>query len=257
MKNGHKITIVVVAIFFGYVLGNNLPIDFLKPNLTDDNVTKSDYYKLIISLISAFITFCAVIVALFKDDFRELWKHPKIEFQVPVNITIEDIDSPENAKSESTFIQANRYISRIEVHNKGNLPALNAEIYLEKLEFIPKESTISQHIETPGSALKWNATESISIIIPPGGKKLINVVEITAPENTSLPDSAKTNKPSNLIIGNIINTTEREKGKWKATFSLYAQNLKPISFEIIVEWTGLWKNRLTEFNNQYKISKTA
>ena len=31
----------------------------------------------------------------------------------------------------------------------------------------------------------------------------------------------------------------------------------PVSFKLEIEWTGIWKNRLTEFNNQFKISKKA
>lgn len=239
----------------GYAFGNFIPLDILKPEFAEDILSKEEYYRLLISIISAFITLSAVIVALFKDDFREQWKRPKIDFSIPSKITIEDQNPSENADSDN--IKVNKYISRIEVHNSGNLPALNAEIYLDKLEFIPADSTIPQIIEPSAGAIEWNGSESTSIIIPPGAKKLINIVEITAPEKFSTPDSEKTHKPANLIVGKIFNTNEQEKGKWIAKFSLYAQNHKATSFEIEIEWNGLWKNRLTEFNNHYKITKKA
>ena len=172
-------------------------------------------------------------------------------------MTIEDLTAALESEANNDNIIANKYISRIEVKNQGNLPALSTEIYLDKLEFIPKDTSIAQIIESSSSALEWNGTDSLSIIIPPGGKKLINIVEITPPEKISTPDSEKTNKPPCLIIGNIKNSKERTKGKWIATFSLYAQNHKPVSFKVEIEWTGLWKNRLAEFNNQFKISKKA
>jgi hypothetical protein len=103
--------------------------------------------------------------------------------------------------------------------------------------------------------LNWNGAESTTIIIPPGGRKLINVIEVTAPEKVSTPDSPRTNNFSRLIIGTIANHEEHKKGKWNAKFSFYAQNHNPISFEIEIEWNGLWKNRLTEFNNHFQIKK--
>jgi hypothetical protein len=112
------------------------------------------------------------------------------------------------------------------------LPALNSEIYLDKLEFIPKDSTIPQNIECSSVALNWNGTDNSSIIIPLGGKKTINILEVTAPEKMSTPDSAKTKNISKLIIGRIPNNKEHIKGKWNAVFSLYAQNHNPISFSI-------------------------
>lgn len=250
-----KIVLGLCIIVIGYILGNYLPLDILKPSFHDEPIGKAEYYKLIISIISALITFSAVIVALFKDDFREYWKRPKIEFSIPNEITIEDLSSSLESESGNDTLIANKYISRIEVKNVGNLPTLNAEIYLDKLEFTPKDASIAQFIESSSSALEWNGSESVTIIIPPGGKKLINLIEITPPEKISTPGSQIASKPPCLIIGSIKNTKEQQKGKWTATFSLYAQNHSPTSFSIEIEWTGVWKNRLTEFNNQFKIVK--
>jgi hypothetical protein len=257
MNKFYKIGIAILIGVIGYLIGNYLPLDLFKPEFTSSELSKGEYYRLIISILSAIITFGAVIVALFKDDIREQWKRPKIEFCTPSEITIEDIATSLDSESGNDSVKANRYLSRVEVINKGNLPAMNAEIYLDKLEFTPKDSAIVQHIESSSSALDWNGTESLTIIIPPGGKKLINIVEITPPEIVSTPDSEKTKRASNLIIGNIINTKEQTKGKWTASFSLYAQNHKPTNFKVEIIWSGVWKNRLTEFNNQYQINKKA
>lgn len=257
MAKHYKIIIVIVAVIIGYLIGNFLPIQIFRPTFTNETINKSEYYKLIISIISACITFTAVVVALFKDDFREYWKRPKVQFNSPSKITIEDLSASIESEINNDNIIANKYVSRVEVINVGNLPVLNAEIYLDKLEYTPKDTSIAQVIESSSSALEWNGTESLNIIIPPGGKKLINIAEITPPEKFSTPDSERTNKPPCLTIGNIKNVKERSKGKWTATFSLYAQNHRPVSFKVEIEWTGNWKNRLAEFNNQYKITIKA
>ena len=239
----------------GYGVGNYLPIEAFKPSFTDDSLSKGEYYRLVVSIISATITFFALVIALFKDDIREQWKRPRINFQLPEKHTVEDTDSSQDAESGAETIKAKRYLTRIEIQNTGNLPALSCEMYLDKLEFIPRDTSISQQIECSSAPLEWNGTDSPTIIIPPGGRKLLDIIEVTAPEKVSTPDSAKTNNKSQLIIGTIPNEKDQPKGKWIAKFSLYAQNHNPVSFEIEVEWNGLWKNRLTEFSSHFQIKK--
>lgn len=249
-----KIGILIIALIMGYILGQYVPIGLFKPEYKEEIIGKAEYTRLVISVISATITFLAVVVALFKDDIREYWKRPIIQFCMPDVVTVEVFGSSESESQGDTLI-ATGYISRIEVKNTGNLPALNAEIYLDKLSFIPKDSEIVQSIESSSSALEWNGADSMTIIIPPGGKKILDIVQILPPEKISTPDSAKSSKPSSIFIGNIENLKEHTKGKWEATFSLYAQNHKPTSFTIVVEWNGIWKTRLTEFSNYYAISQ--
>lgn len=253
--NYKKWGIILSVVIIGYIIGLVFPYHFFKPNFEDsDSLTKAEYYRIVVAIISAMITFCAMIVALFKDDFREYWKRPKIKFIEPSNLTIEDKDTSEseNASSESHII-VNKYISRIEVLNEGNLPALNAEIYLDHLTFTPKNSTIEQYIETTSTALEWNGSGSSLIIIPPGGKKLVKIAEITSPEKFSTPDSVQIAKAATITIGDL--ESNEQKGTWKAKFTLYAQNHRPISFDITIEWDGQWKSRLTEFKNHCMIKK--
>ena len=255
MKKYYKIGLLVLSVIIGYLIGNYLPIDILRPNFSDDSLTKGEYYRLIVSIISAIITFFALFIALFKDDIREQWKRPKIIFELPEQHTIEDTDSSLDSESGTETIRAKRYVSRIEIHNQGNLPAMNCELYLEKLEFVLKDSTLAQNIECSSAPLEWNGTDSKTIIIPPGGKKLLDIIEVKAPEKVSTPDSAKTNNKTQLVIGTIANEKDQLKGKWKAKFSLYSQNQSPVSFEVEIEWNGLWKNRYSEFGNHFQITK--
>ena len=255
MTKYYKIGLLILAIIVGYIVGNYMPIEILSPNFTDSSLSKGEYYRLIVSIISAFITFFALFIALFKDDIREQWKRPRILFSLPDKHTAEDTDSSLDVESGAETIKAKRYLTRIEIQNIGNLPALSCEMYLDKLEFLPKDTSISQNIECSSAPLEWNGTDSQTIIIPPGGKKLVDILEVTAPEKVSTPDSAKTNNKSELIIGTIPNDKDQSKGKWKATFSLYAQNHNPVSFEIEVEWDGIWKNRFTEFSSHFQIKK--
>jgi len=255
MKKFYKIGILILSIGIGYFVGNFLPIEIFKPSFSNDALSKGEYYRLIVAIISASITFFALFIALFKDDIRELWKRPRISFSLPDKHTIEDTDSSLDSESGTETIKAKRYLTRIEIKNSGNLPALNCEMYLDKLEFIPKETSIAQNIECSSAPLKWNGTESPTIIIPPGGKKLLDIIEVKAPEKVSTPDSARTNNKTKLFIGTIPNNNDQAKGKWKVKFSLYSQNHNPVSVEVEIEWNGLWKNRYSEFSSHFQIKK--
>lgn len=251
-----KYGLLVLSLLVGYIIGNYFPIEILKPNFPEtDTLSKSEYYRFIVSIISALITFCAVMVALFKDDLREYWKRPKLIFSEPSQMTTEEFNNNSETGSSTDTLVANKYISRIEIKNNGNLPSINTEIFLEKLEFKEKDTNILQAIECYGKPLEWNGSESTSMVLPAGAKKLIDIVTITSPEKISRPDSPTSKNPSKIIIGGIQNTKEQIKGTWYATFGLYSQNHSPISFKIEMEWTGIWKPRLTEFKTQYQIKK--
>ena len=103
----------------------------------------------------------------------------KIEVRVPEHYIIEVLnrDVISQKADEGIYLEAQKYKSRIEIHNIGNISAFNTELYLEKLEYKSNEFTDIQEIETIGSPLSWSGTEKSSIIIPPTGKKLIEIME--------------------------------------------------------------------------------
>lgn len=252
-KKYFKFLALIILSIIAYAIGNYFPIEILKADYPETDVlNKSEYYRFIVSIISAFITLCAVLVALFKDDLREYWKRPRLIINEPSQITIEDLNDYENSPTNSALI-ANKYISRIEIKNNGNIPSINTELFLEKLEFKAKESTIIQQIECYGKPMQWNGSDSKAMVLPVGAKKIVNIVNVMAPESISKPDSHIYKTPSKIIIGGIPNHKETNKGTWYATFGLYSQNHSLVSFKIEIEWTGVWKPRLTEFKSQYQI----
>lgn len=249
-----KHLLFIIPLVIGYVLGVYLPLELLKPVFSNtDTIGKAEYYRLTISIISALITFCAVLVALFKDDLREYWKKPIIKTFLSENPTTEIFSENSQTNSSTDALIANLYITKLEVENKGNLSALNTEIILEKLTFKEKDTDIIQNIDCSGKPLDWNGSESNSITLPVGAKKTITILNIYAPQKVSKPDGKTSKEPSKIIIGDMICNKDHSKGKWIATFTIYAQNHNPTRFSLEIEWTGIWKPRLTEFKSQFKI----
>lgn len=253
MKRKVIIGIFPLIVFIAYLFGNYLPIEAIRPIITDKTLSKGEYNSFISSLISSIITFFTLLIALFKEDLRELWKRPILKFELPENHTIEDLDSSLDSESEIETIIAKRYLSSIQIINSGNLPALDCEMYLDSLEFTPNDSSIKQNIFCPSSSLEWNGTESKIVVIPSGGKKIIDIIMVTAPEKYSTPDSEKTNNKSQLHIGLIPFENYECKGIWNAKFILFAKNHKPVNLDIEVKWNGVWKGRLTDFDKLFQI----
>ena len=255
MKWYYKLLIGLIVAMIAYIIGNWIPISYLRPDITKSQINSGEYLTIVIGLISAIVTFLAVIVALFKEDIRKKWEYSRLSVAIPDNSIIEKLVSQSEItqSSEDKHLEAQQYQSHIEINNIGNIPAIGAEIYLEKLEFTNEGYTNTQYIETSGSPLNWSGTEKYSVIIPPGGRKQVNIVELVGPEKQSLPDGEKTSIPTKLKIGNVDNPQDYTKGKWTGTFGLYSQNAKPLRFQVNVEWSGKWEKRLTEMTRFLKI----
>lgn len=250
-----KIGIGLVIAILAYLIGNWVPIEYLKPNIVKSDLKSAEYYTIVISSISAIVTFLAVIVALFKDDIRKIWNYSKIEIKIPTENIKERTSSSNDSQSDSSesHIEARKYESRIEISNIGNISTIGAELYLEKLTFEGLGYATIQTIETTGVPLCWSGSDKTTIIIPPEGRKLVKIFELISPEKQSLPNGENTTVPAQLKIGNIDNNHEFSNGKWIGTFVLYSQNAKPVRFSVKIEWNGRWEKRLTEMKQYLKI----
>ncbi len=89
LKVGIGISIAIIA----YLIGNWIPIKYLNPTIDFTSIKSAEYYGLIISSISAFVTFLAVVIALFKDDIRKKWIFSKIELSIPEENFFEVLNS--------------------------------------------------------------------------------------------------------------------------------------------------------------------
>jgi len=217
-------------------------------------ISKSEYAKLRISIVSAFLTFLAILVALFKDDLRERYKRPKLSVEMPEKLTIETANEVEKPEGNDSIIEAEKYISRIEIRNNGNVPAINVEISLEKLVFQEPKSGISESKEISTQPLPVGFTNSNQINIKQGSKKVINIVQLFAPERTSLPDGTISRQPARILIGDYELIGHNRRGTWTAEFAIFAENHKMVKFIAIIEWKCTWKPRIHELlESSYKI----
>lgn len=258
MKWYYKIGILILLVILAYLVGNWIPIAYLKPTVTPKNLESPEYYSLIIGILSAFATFLAVVAALFKDDLRKYWVYSKfkIDFE-DSNKLIEMLEvenSETTSESGSNHYKAAKYECILNIENIGNKTAKNCELYIEKLSFSGEGFPETQSIKINTSSLTWDGESDKKIIIPQEGKKSVRILELLEPKNQSLPDGRSKQKNSELIIGGVKCPIEYRKGNWEANIIVYADDSKPYKFVLELNWNGKWEQRFSEMNKCLKIN---
>lgn len=232
-----------ISLIIGYFLGVFLPLGLGPCEMTNTPISKGDYYGNVINGFVAFGTCSAVIVALFLDEIRSLFK--KVTFGIQLN-SDEAIEEVENIKGTK---KARRYHNSIQFFNNGNINAQNCELYVESASFISDNSTTTLTVEN--APINWNLGNNI-VYIPYQGKKVLPLFEIIAPQKQSTPDGKTDIIPATLKMLGLKNI-EAKAGKWEIIYCLYSTNSKPQKFKYIVEWNGNWEERQTEMKDILKM----
>lgn len=255
MKWYYKFGIGLGIAIIAYLIGNIIPIKYLSPTIEFTTIKSAEYYGLIVSSISAFVTFLAVIIALFKEDIRKKWIFSKIEVSIPEENFFEVLNSSIGNTTDNTnqALEAVKYNCKIEIFNSGSISAMGLEIQLESLIFKGTDYPTPQIIETFSRSLSWNGNGETKINISPEGKKTISILELTAPEQQSSPEGDNLTIPAKLNIADIDNYPDFKKGKWTGSFAIFSTNAKPVRFTIEIVWNGRWQKRASEMKNNLKI----
>jgi len=251
MKWYKKIGLGLIISVVAYVIGNLIPVEFLKPEIKVTEIESAEYYGLMISSISAIVTFLAVVIALFKEDIRKWWEYSRVEASIPNESFYEILKN--NIDSSVQPLEAEKYDCKIQIFNSGNISAMGLEVQLESLIYSGVDFPTPQNIETYGHSIYWNGQKELKINLPPEGKKSISILELIAPEQQSSPEGEDVSIPCQLNIAGIENSKDYSKGKWTASFAIFSTNAKPIRFQIEIDWNGRWEKRVTEMRNHLKI----
>lgn len=255
MKWYYKIGLGLMIVILAYLIGNLIPIKYLSPTVDSTPIKTAEYYGIIISSLSAFVTFLAVIIALFKEDIRKIWEYSKIQVSIPKENFFEILNSSIGHTTDNSNqpLEAIKYNCKIEIYNSGSISAMGLEMQLESLVYTGSDYPTPQIIETLGQSINWNGLNETKINLPPEGKKALSILELSAPEQQSSPTGQNVLIPAKLVIANIDNNSDFKKGKWTAAFAIFSTNAKPVRFKIEIDWNGRWQMRATEMKNNLKI----
>lgn len=241
MKWKFILSLCILCTIIGYFLGSSL---FLGPcELSEVPISKGDYYANFINLFAAVGTFIAVLVALFMDEIRSLFKKVSFKIELESSDVIEDVENIKGTK------KAKRYHNSVLILNEGNINARNCELYLESACYYVEDSPNTITVEN--SPIKWNKDNS-AVYIPFQGKKTLLLFEIFAPQKQSTPDGGIGITTTKFkILG--LEEMDAKAGKWEFSYCLNSLNSKPQKFKYIIEWNGNWEERQTEMKNVLKM----
>ena len=113
-------------------------------------MTKSE----LIALVGVVATILAVAVALFKEEIQRLWRKPVLDVSVKTQQPDCHVSMTTYTDSKTGIVMAegNCYYLRLWVHNDGNLPATNVQVFANKL----RRETTSKKLTKVGNFLPMN-----------------------------------------------------------------------------------------------------
>lgn len=185
----------IIVLCLGYLLGIFLPPWIVScPTIEIKPIPIWEYHANVISFFGAFGTILAVIVALFLNEIRSLFK--KVKYRI-------ELDSPE-IKEKATDVNgtlcSELYYNSIQFHNDGNISALNCELYIEDAVCIA--DGVKTPLSYPNLPVKWGSDNGV-MYIPNKGKRILEVFKMTAPQGQSTPDSKGYSKASEYLIAGL------------------------------------------------------
>lgn len=230
-------SLCAIFLLIGYFGGRYLAIGPCM--VSNEPITIGDLYSNWINAFSALGTILAVVVALFLEEIRGLFK--KVDFQISLESSeaLEDVEDFQGTK------KAIKYHNSIHINNEGNINARNCELYLENASFSSNGCSTTLHVEN--EPIKWNK-DNDSVYIPFQGSKILSIFEFLAPQKQSTPDGQVDILPAKLKILGLANI-DTKAGKWELTYCLNSINSKPTKFRYIIEWNGEWEERQKEMSN--------
>lgn len=219
--------------------------------------------QLIVSIISASITFLAVIVALFKDWFWAKIRKPKISAYI-------EMKSPFCTKTLVYNQLAQRamegYYFRIKVLNSGTTIARGVQIYIESIMRKHPDGVYRNENRFLPMYLRWagpepqNPKDSINSNILPGMSKYCDLGHVLDPAfrqfylnspGLTIPGDTDTLLfELDLEVKPFTGSHLLKIGEYEIYIKIAAENSKPITKKIVLNFLGPWTvNENTMFEN--------
>ena len=209
------------------------------------------FMRITIMVLSSLVTVLAMIVALFKEDIRGIFIKPKLD------LNKENKLNEVTQRTGQNNVEAMSYHYTTFVHNTGNIPAKEVEVYLTSLKHKKNSEQNYKEIEIDSIPLTWKNSESKQIMIPRNSRKSLILFQILPPSDVSTPDQPPPNasNQSQIQIGTNKYSVDVENAEWNVLFSIYADNAKPINIRLTISWNGKCESRLTEMNTQISVKE--
>jgi len=200
--------------------------------------------------LGAALTFLAVLVALLKEELQRLWRRPSLD----VSLKTEPPDCHKSKtvysdpKTGSQLEEGDCYYIRLWVHNKGNLPATNIQVFASNLfketapnKFIPVDNFLPMN-------LRWAHTREIfrDRIAPKMGRHC-DLGHIADPRLKHIHKETKPGLPEDktalfldLEVWPYTYVHLLQPGSYKMDLIIAADNTSPVKRVVKIMHSGNW-----------------
>ena len=245
----------LIGLILGCILGIILGLFALDIfNITPNQQAKYGVLEIVYYLVApigVLATLLAVIVALFGNEFKNYLFREKSLSTVSNSFTEilkdEDDDNP----------HASRYECNLMVKNNCGREISDCCVSLVDIAYGESETSKLKKISLQNRIpIFWKYPDVDKKTLTPDETATITLLKITPDISQSKSDSSETTSiPRQLsIIGyKNLNPKYTKKGYWRITYCVSNSHRELERFDIIVRWSGEWKNREKEMENEASI----
>lgn len=250
MKKG--LIFLLIGLLLGITLGLlcidilHIPIDVSKKY----GVLETVYY--ISSPIGTFITFLAVLVAVFGNEFKMWLFREKCDVYIDKDTFAEVVSGSDNIES----IEARQYDCNLCIENIGGREIEECGLFLKSVVYRIDNSSKPKNLRVLNQkALYWNRPDITRTNILTNEKKIVPILRIHPSVTTQTPDNLQSSIiPVHIsIMGYSLDEKYNRKGIWEIAYCISTPHKVIKEFTVRVSWSGAWKQRQTEMTDEVTV----
>lgn len=245
---------VIIGLIIGIVLGLIgclFIIQISSDIILEGKCSKPEFIYYLSQILGVFVTFMAVLVAIFGSEIKAMIFRPKCK--IVLSNEEDGIIEKLNDSIGNQPIKANLYDCVLKVINIGNKEITNCELIISKIQYKTEER--QKHFKDLLSGgykkIYWYSRDEQSINLPAGENREVNLFRIYPSMQT--PDE-RGDSPARLSFsGYPLDLKYCQKGVWEVTYKLQTIEKVLSSFNLQISWNGQWCDRLSEMKDEVTV----
>lgn len=242
---------MIIGVFLGVIVGL-FSLEILNIHV-NECVTYGilEIVNYLIAPLGVLVTLLAVVVALWGNEFKNYLFREKSQSTVSENF----VEILRDASEDNP--EAIRYDCNLSIKNISSREIADCSVFL--LEAFYGDSSLSK-LKSIGIQNRiqvyWKYPDIDKRNITPEETAKITLLKILPDVSESKSDNTNaTKEPRHLSIVGLksIPSKYTRKGFWRLTYCVSNSHRELERFELCVTWTGVWKSRETEMNNEASI----
>ena len=236
-----KYVYYLIIAFVAYIAGVILPLHRFLPVIKQigPEVTRYEYYSLIVNIGLAIFALLTVIVALFKEEIVSFWRKP----QLCVDENSLELEEHLGQESKDSPSLANEYTAKFTISNKKNIVAQDVKIIITAIKFMNHQTGTISSIKLETKDFAFSEEKNITKFNPLEIKFFSLTREVTTQGKTGSGQTSvelfKMKIGENEILDDYLN------GELEFCFMVFCSNCS-IEKSISIKWDKRWKERKTD-----------